>query len=361
MKVLGPIQDPTFTPRTYNRFDKFFLQYIKDERDLPFIYLTLRITFILIPLSVLLFMPFVTGWLWWTVVVVHFGFSNFHFKGPFGLMLHCTSHRQFFKSEYDWMNKYLPWIVAPFFGHTPETYYSHHIGMHHPENNLEDDDSSTMAFQRDSFQSFLAYFGRFFVVGVRNLLNYLRRKNRPKLATRALIGEIVFGIIAMGLLYVNWAATVLVFLFPLLIFRLITMLGNWTQHSFVDFEDPGNAYKNSITCINVKYNKKCWNDGYHISHHIRPAMHWTEHPGFFLKTIDKYAQNQAVVFDGLDFLQIFFLLMRKRYDTLAKYMVNINGAFADENEAIALLRRRTQRIMTQTNIGTISEAAAIAA
>ncbi|WP_020597633.1 fatty acid desaturase family protein [Spirosoma panaciterrae] len=344
MKLLGAIKDPTFTEKNYSQFDRFFLQFIKDERDLPFIYLTLRITFVLIPLSVLLFMPFVTGWVWWTIAAVHFYVSNFVFKGPFGLMLHCTSHRQFFKSEYGWMNNYLPWIVAPFFGHTPETYYSHHIGMHHPENNLEDDDSSTMTFQRDSFRSFLAYFGRFFVVGVRNLLAYLRRKNRPKLATRALTGEIIFATIACVLLYINWAATVLVFLFPLVVYRVIAMMGNWTQHAFVDSDEPGNAYKNSITCINVKYNKKCWNDGYHISHHVRPGMHWTEHPTFFLKTIDKYAQNQAIIFDGLDFLQIFFLLMRRRYDVLVKNMVNVNGAFANEEEAIALLRRRTKRI-----------------
>lgn len=350
MKVLSTIQDPTFTSREYSKLDRFFLRYIKDERDLPFIYLTLRITFILIPLSVLLFMPFVTGWMWWTVAAVHFYVSNFVFKGPFGLMLHCTSHRQFFKSEYDWMNNYLPWVLAPFFGHTPETYYSHHIGMHHPENNLEDDDSSTMTFQRDSFWSFLAYFGRFFVVGVRNLLDYLRRKNRPKLATRALKGEIVFGVVCVLLCFVSWPATVLVFLVPLVIYRLIAMMGNWTQHSFVDFEDPGNAYKNSITCINVKYNKKCWNDGYHISHHVRPAMHWTEHPTFFQKTIDKYAQNQSIIFDGLDFLQIFFLLMRGRYDVLVRHMVNVNGTFASDEEAIALLRRRTQRIPLQNTV-----------
>ncbi|MBN8824230.1 MULTISPECIES: fatty acid desaturase [unclassified Spirosoma] len=350
MKLLGAIKDPTFTGKNYNRFDRFFLQFIKDERDLPFIYLTLRITFVLIPLSVLLFMPFVTGWVWWTIAAAHFYVSNFVFKGPFGLMLHCTSHRQFFKSEYGWMNNYLPWIVAPFFGHTPETYYSHHIGMHHPENNLEDDDSSTMTFQRDSFRSFLAYFGRFFVIGVRNLLAYLHRKNRSKLATRALTGEIVFAVIACVLLYVNWAATVLVFLFPLLVYRLIAMMGNWTQHAFVDGDEPGNAYKNSITCINVKYNKKCWNDGYHISHHVRPALHWTEHPTFFQKTIDKYAHNQAIVFDGLDFLQIFFLLMRGRYDVLVKNMVNINGAFASDEEAIALLRRRTRRIMANDTV-----------
>lgn len=361
MKVLSTILDPTFTGRDYNRLDRFFLQFIKDERDLPFIYLSIRITVTLIPLSVLLYMPFLTGWAWWAVAAIHFFISNFRFKGPFGLMLHCTSHRQFFKPEYGWMNNYLPWILAPFFGHTPETYYSHHIGMHHPENNLEDDDSSTMTFQRDSFRSFLAYFGRFFVVGVRNLLNYLRQKNRPKLATRALAGEIVFAIVCVLLCFISWPATVMVFLLPLVIYRLIAMLGNWTQHAFVDGNDPGNAYKNSITCINVKYNKKCWNDGYHISHHIRPAMHWTEHPTFFLKTIDKYAQNKAIIFDGLDFLQIFVLLMRGKYEVLARHMVNVNNAFTDDNDAIALLRQRTRRIPVQTENSGLSEVAVVAA
>lgn len=344
MKALGTIHDPVFTARTYSHLDQFFLKFIKDERDLPFVYLSIRITLVLIPLSVLLFMPFITGAIWWAVAAAHLFVSTFVFKGPFGLMLHCTSHRPFFKPEYAWMNNYLPWVLAPFFGHTPETYYSHHIGMHHPENNLEDDESSTMTFQRDSLRSFLAYFGQFFVRGVHDLLTYLRWKNRPKLAQRALIGEIAFGVMCVVLLFVNWPATVLVFLLPLVVYRLVAMLGNWTQHAFVDSEDPGNAYKNSITCINVKYNKKCWNDGYHISHHVRPAMHWTEHPTFFLKTIDKYAQNQAIIFDGLDFLQVFYLLMNKRYETLASHMVNVNNAFADTDEAIAVLRRRTERI-----------------
>ncbi|RYC71913.1 fatty acid desaturase family protein [Spirosoma sordidisoli] len=344
MKTLNAIYDPVFTSRSYNQVDRFFLQYIKDERDLPFIYLTLRITFTLIPLAVSLFLLPLFSWMWWAAAAVHFFISNFMFKGPFGLMLHCTSHRPFFKPEYGWLNNYLPWIVAPFFGHTPETYYSHHIGMHHPENNLEDDESSTMMFQRDSFRSFLAYFGQFFVRGVYDLLAYLRWKNRPKLARRALIGETIFAIVCIGLCFINWPATVMVFLLPLVIYRLIAMLGNWTQHAFVDGQDPGNAYKNSITCINVKYNKKCWNDGYHISHHVRPAMHWTEHPTFFQKTIDKYAQHRAIVFDGLDFLQIFFLLMRGRYDVLAAHMVNLNNTFADDQDAIALLKYRTQRI-----------------
>jgi hypothetical protein len=58
MKALGIIHDPVFSGRTYNRFEQFFLHYIKDERDLPFIFLSIRISLVLIPLSVLLFMPF---------------------------------------------------------------------------------------------------------------------------------------------------------------------------------------------------------------------------------------------------------------------------------------------------------------
>ncbi|WP_090601813.1 hypothetical protein [Parapedobacter koreensis] len=42
-----------------------------------------------------------------------------------------------------------------FFGHMADTYYAHHVGMHHAENNLKDDKSSTMSYQRDSLKSFL--------------------------------------------------------------------------------------------------------------------------------------------------------------------------------------------------------------
>ncbi|MEM9922039.1 MAG: fatty acid desaturase, partial [Bacteroidota bacterium] len=103
-------------------------------------------------------------------------------------------------------------------------------------------------------------------------------------------------------------------------------------------------YKNSITCINVKYNHKCWNDGYHISHHQKPAMHWTKHPEFFQKTLHEYAENKAVVFDGIDFLQVFVKLMRRDYDSLAENMLNIDNTFSSKEEAIALLKERTQKI-----------------
>ena len=132
--------DPEFVrPATYSWLDRRFLALLRDERDLPFVYMTLFVTFTLVPLGVALYLPMVPTWLWWCMAVVYLYINNVTLKGPFGLMLHCTTHRPFFKAT--WMNYYLPWVLAPFFGQSPETYHAHHVGMHHTENNLEPDES----------------------------------------------------------------------------------------------------------------------------------------------------------------------------------------------------------------------------
>ena len=337
------ITDPKSSTKTkYHALDRFFIGMIRDERDLPFIYLTLRISLTMIPIGIGLY--FASGWIWWVMAAIYFYLNNLFFKGPFGLMLHCTSHRPFFKQSYQIFNYYLPWIVAPFFGHTPETYFVHHIGMHHVENNLEDDESSTMPYQRDSFRDFMRYFGDFFFRGIFELYHYHKKRNRKQFMKRMVTGEIAYYIVVITLSFINFPATLIAFILPFLIFRFITMLGNWAQHAFIDVDDPENLYKSSITCINVKYNHRCWNDGYHISHHIRPNMHWTEHPKHFLTNLDDYAKNKAIVFDGLDFLQVFIHLMNKRYEKLADHLVNINETFGSKEEAIQALKARTQKI-----------------
>lgn len=95
--------------------DRWFLRLIRDERDLPFVFMTLRVSATLIPLGVALYLPFLPTWLWWSIAVVYLYVNNITFKGPFGLMLHSTMHRQFFKRLR--MNHNLPCALAPFFGH----------------------------------------------------------------------------------------------------------------------------------------------------------------------------------------------------------------------------------------------------
>ena len=151
--------------------------------------------------------------------------------------------------------------------------------MHHVENNMPDDTSSTMGYQRDSLKSFLQYLFNFLTLGAGNTLLYLYYRKRKKLYIRFTFGELFFYIFCISMCFINLKATMLIFIIPLFFSRLVSMLGNWTQHAFIDSNNPGNAFTNSINCINTSYNKTCWNDGYHIIHHLRPECtiqicHW---------------------------------------------------------------------------------------
>src|SRR5215471_16618815 len=118
---------------------------LNDRRDLAFVWLSLQCLALAACGSALFFVP--VPWL--------------RFAGPayvllmfallidrFTLMLHCTSHRPLFNKHYRFLNNVIPWLVGPFFGQTPGTYFSHHLGMHHREENLGADLSSTMRYRR---------------------------------------------------------------------------------------------------------------------------------------------------------------------------------------------------------------------
>lgn len=342
MRDLPAINDPVFVQRQYNWLDRKFLTLIKDKRDLPFIYLIIRISFIVFPIAVLLYTSLLPDWAWWLTAVAY-QVINFYFRAPFGLMMHCISHRHLFKRQYKILYRYIIWVMCPFMGHTPETYFSHHMGMHHAENNMPEDDSSTMMYQRDSLKDFLKYLGHFLVLGFKGLMTYLFARKKRKLAHNAMAGEFSFFAFCIVMCFINLPATLAVFVVTFFISRMIMMVGNWTQHSFIDPADPANPYKNCITTLNVNYNKRCWNDGYHTSHHARPALHWTEHPVAFQQTLDEYAKNQAIVFDKLDFGGVFVCLMTKNYEKLAAHLVNVQGAFGSDEEAIIILKERTKK------------------
>jgi fatty acid desaturase len=336
------LTDPTFKPKSEHNFiDRFFLKLINDERDLPFIHLSLGITFVLMPCAAALFVPGVFRWwmgpIYWAIL---FGL----FFDRYILMLHNTSHRRLFKRKYRFFNYYIPWVLGPFCGESPETYYVHHITMHHAEGNLPTDLSSTMRFQRDNFFHFLRYFFRFFFLAIFELGAYQLKKKRSPILRRMLYGELSFYAACAGLAYLNWQATLVVFIIPWLLCRFLMMAGNWGQHAFVDRDDPGNSYRNSITCINAKYNRRCFNDGYHIGHHVMANRHWTDLPQDFLDDRKSYLDNDAIVFEDTDFFMVWFALMFRNYKYLAKHYVNLHEEERSEEEIIAHLKERTRQI-----------------
>jgi len=344
MIPLRAINDPVSKDQQLTGLDNFFSRFIRDTRDIPFVYLSLKITFSIIPLGVLLYSNLLSGWMWYAVGMIDLLLVSLYFLGPYTLMLHNTSHRKFFKSEYYLLNKYIPNVIGPFMGQSPESYFCHHIGMHHPENNLKDDKSCTMFYQRDSIVDFLKYFFRFLFIGFFELYEYLTSKNKTKMRSNLVRGEATWYIGAILLSLVNWQATLFVFILPFIIVRFGMMAGNWAQHAFIDREDPANCFTNSITCINSVYNQRCFNDGYHIGHHFHPAMHWTDMPVNFEKNKDKYAENDAIVFEKLDYFMVWLYLMMGKYKWLAGNFVNINDRYKSDEEVISVMKERTRKI-----------------
>jgi fatty acid desaturase len=333
------LSDPTYAPReARSLFDRMASPFLRDKRDLPFLRLMALLTATVVPTGVLLFLP---GPFRWGLAALHLGLI-IYFLGPFVLMLHNTSHRKLFKRRFGWMNLYIPWVLGPFFGESPMTYFAHHVGMHHAENNLSGDISTTMPYRRDSIVDFSRYFLRFFFYGSVELTGYFLKKRRNALMMQFLSGEILFLGAAVGLFLVSWQATLTVLILPFVIVRFGMMAGNWAQHAFIDRNSPENNYRNSITCINSTYNRRCFNDGYHIGHHLKSTRHWTEMPGELLSNAVTYDEQGAIVFTGLDFFGVWACLMAKRYDFLAKRFVRLGDLAPQGADIITLLQSRTQ-------------------
>jgi fatty acid desaturase len=279
------------------------------------------------------------------VAPIYWALHAFWVLDRFTLMLHCTSHRPLFKSKYGYLNKLIPWVLGPFFGQTPNTYFAHHMAMHHREENLAEDLSATLGFKRDRFDHWLRYYVRFLLIGLPELAVYFWRRKQTKQLRRILAGEGVYWTAIGALAWFSPAATLVVFVIPLLAIRAVMMMGNWSQHSFVCPEQPDDPYRASITCINTRYNRRCFNDGYHVLHHVLPRCHWTEHPSEFEKNLGEYGRHDAIVFDGLDFFQVFWHLMLRRWHKLAAHFVQLPGApVRTRDEIIELLQRRVRPV-----------------
>jgi fatty acid desaturase len=220
------------------------------------------------------------------------------------------------------------------------------MGMHHREENLPQDASSTMKYRRDRLDHWLRYVTRFLALGIYDLVRYHVGRGNRRLLARLVRGEGIYWLALAALLYVDPRATLVVFVAPLLLARVLMMTGNWGQHAFICPSDAGDAFKNSITCIETRYNRRCFNDGYHIDHHRSPRRHWTEYPAELEDNVARYGAADAIVFRGIDFFGVWVCLMFQRWQVLARAYVPLPGAPArTQDEVIAFLKQRVQPIV----------------
>ena len=329
-------QDPVENPSKWPQFvQRFFLLFIREKRDVAIFSALVRLS-VLMPSAAALIYLFPGN-----LYPVLFYFVCFlAFLGPYTLMLHNMSHRPTFKPGFGFFNVWAHAVLGIFFGHTPGTYYTHHIGMHHPENNMDEDLSSTIRYKRDNFLHFLHYYITFNVFGIVTLSAYFIRKKRYNFLVRTIVGELCWFALVAGVWMLNSWAAIFVLIVPVLATRFLLMAGNWTQHAFVDAEDPENPYLNSISFIDSVYNKRCFNDGYHIGHHVNAGRHFLDMPNDFIRNLKLYKKHKAIVFRKLDYFIIWFLLMTHSYTLLARYFVDLGDKKMSKDEIIALMKSR---------------------
>ena len=347
------ITDPcplTDAPR--NLFEQWCRPWLADARDLLFVRVALRATLILLPLCASQFavsmaaVPAGALWLLWLpclLALPYLWLLYAVFGGPVLLMVHALEHRPAFTGQgrllQGWIRHGLPLL----YGISPFAYRAHHLVMHHAEENRPGDVSSTLGYRRDNLASFTGYWLRFLLLGNVDLARYLWRRQCRRALRRFLAGEAAhLLLIAAGLWFAPVAATITM-LVPYALTRFFLMAGNWAQHAFVDESAIEDGVRNATILVNASHNHRCFNDGYHAVHHQHPGLHWGDMSSRFQSDWCSYADHGVLVFAGVPNNQaMWWHLMRKNYDFLARHLVDLHQTPRSHEQKVALLRQRAR-------------------
>ena len=219
--------------------------------------------------------------LWWGVPQFLVGWIVLGQR--FILAMHYAAHRPIFspKKLGRWaagaLNAVPQTLLSNLYGMPAGAYYVHHCIMHHQANNVFPYDiSSTMPYRRDSPLHFLMYVANFMVHTLLYLPYYALSKRRFGLAAGCLacLGAYLAAYPLLYRFHPVWFVNTLGHSFWLGPFAL--MLGNWSQHVFVDPQRPTSNYGLATNHLGAPFNMLSFNDGYHITHHVSSITHWSE-------------------------------------------------------------------------------------
>lgn len=211
------------------------------------------------------------GWSWLVI------FPLIVLARQVNLVEHNHAHSKIFYDRR--LNDALGWMCFLSNGVPLEFYEVHHVKNHHRYNNELQDWSSMFGFAGCHFPdrpvSRAYYILTFPLLTICSSLNEIVRAPGSRMFWRFLRSVVVVAALSVALAFVDPLGFVLFFLVPwIIIFHGLGMT-NYRHHYGCELSTP---YNSSNVMFGLPFGWLGFNIGFHVSHHMKPALHWSQLP-----------------------------------------------------------------------------------
>jgi fatty acid desaturase len=332
-----------FLSQAYDRFlDRLGQEVLRDSRDVPALRIMVSVSLTSIPIFVIQLLLGKPRLLLAFAFYLSLCGPKFQRSVRMFSAKHLEAHHPqgYFSEKYEKIfGRYVEFFLGYLYGDLPELGRTVHVRLHHKENGGPDDSVVSSGYDRTSRVHFLWYLSDNIWTALGFVpFAYFRARGDVKNQRRMLWGITRYFIYFGAVFIYDWRIGILFVLVPLLSMNFIMAITSWVQHAFCDPEHSEDYFANTVTVLDeVNF----MNEGYHLCHHHRSGLHWTEMPAHLDRIRDKMRKSGSLVFRGLDFMQLFIeLTLLRRMDVLAEKLVPWEPM--NHQERLALLANRTK-------------------